>query len=104
MRQFQRHGPGASRFQELSDPDSLTSGDESPYDHFARMQRAEAVRALVKALPGRYREVVTLREFEGLSILEIAERLQYTVPTVKPRLFRGRSMLFAEFRNHRPQP
>lgn len=95
VRQFQRRELRASRFQELSKPDVLVSPAESPYEHSARIQRTEAVRALVKSLPARYREVVVLRELEELSILEIAERLGCTVPTVKTRLSRGRSMLLA---------
>jgi RNA polymerase sigma-70 factor (ECF subfamily) len=93
VRQFQRCEIRASRFQELSNPDVLASQDESPYEHFARIQRTEAVRAVVNSLPAMYREVVMLRELEELSILEIAERLRCTVPAVKSRLFRGRSML-----------
>ena len=93
VRQFQRRELCPSRFQELSNPDALASRDESPYERFARIQRMEAVRAAVESLPAGYREVVMLRELEELSILEIAERLRCTVPTVKTRLFRGRSML-----------
>jgi RNA polymerase sigma-70 factor (ECF subfamily) len=99
VRQFQRRELRASSFQELSNPDVLPSRDESPYEHLARRQRTEAVRAVVKALPARYREVVILREFEELSLLEIADRLRCTVPTVKSRLFRGRAMLLAGVQN-----
>jgi RNA polymerase sigma-70 factor (ECF subfamily) len=95
VRQFQRRELCVSRCQELSNPDVLASREESPYEHFARMQRTEAVRALVNALPAKYREFVALRDLEGLSVLEVAERLRCTVPTVKNRLFRGRSMLLA---------
>ena len=95
VRQFQRRELGASRFQELSNPDVLASRDESPYEHFARIQRTEAVRAVVESLPAKYREVVMLRELEELSLHEIAERLRCTIPAVKSRLFRGRSMLLA---------
>jgi RNA polymerase sigma-70 factor (ECF subfamily) len=95
VRQFQRRELRASGFQELPNPDVLVSRDESPYEHFARMQRTEAVLVVLESLPARYREVVMLRELEELSILEIAERLRCTVPTVKCRLFRGRSMLLA---------
>jgi RNA polymerase sigma-70 factor (ECF subfamily) len=95
VRQFQRRELRTSGFLQLSNPDVLASRDESPYEHFTRMQRTEAVRAVVKSLPAMYREVVMLRELEELSILEIAERLRCTVPAVKSRLFRGRSMLLA---------
>ena len=95
VRQFQRRELRVSGLQELSSRDVLPSRDESPYEHFARTQRSEAVRAVVTSLPPRYREVVILRELEELSMLEIAERLRCTVPAVKSRLFRGRSMLLA---------
>jgi RNA polymerase sigma-70 factor (ECF subfamily) len=102
VRQFQRR-EHASRFQELPKSDALASRDESPYDHFTRIQRTEAVRAVVRSLPPIYREVVMLRELEELSMLEIAHRLRCTVPAVKSRLFRGRSMLLAGIRNHAQQ-
>jgi RNA polymerase sigma-70 factor (ECF subfamily) len=95
VRQFRRRELRASSLQEPPSPDVLASRDESAYEHFARTQKTKAVRALVNSLPATYREVVMLREFEELSMLEIAERLRCTVPTVKSRLFRGRSMLLA---------
>jgi RNA polymerase sigma-70 factor, ECF subfamily len=104
VRQFQRRELRVSGFQELSDPDALASGDESPYEHFARMQRTEAVRACVDSLPAIYREVVLLRELDELSIQEIAEHLRCSVPAVKSRLFRARSMLLAGLRKHSQRP
>jgi RNA polymerase sigma-70 factor, ECF subfamily len=95
VRQFQRRELRAPSLREPPSPDILVSRDESPYEHFARIQKTKAVRALVNSLPAKYREVVMLREFNELSLLEIAERLRCTVPTVKSRLFRGRSMLLA---------
>jgi RNA polymerase sigma-70 factor, ECF subfamily len=95
VRQFQRCEFRAPSLREPPSPDILVSRDESPYEHFARIQKTKAVHALVNSLPARYREVVILREFEELSMLEIAERLRCTLPTVKSRLFRGRSMLLA---------
>jgi RNA polymerase sigma-70 factor (ECF subfamily) len=95
VRHFQRCERRTSSLGEPSSPDVLASRDESPYEHLARIQKAKAVRALVDSLPAKYREVVMLREFEELSMLEIAERLRCTIPTVKSRLFRGRAMLLA---------
>jgi RNA polymerase sigma-70 factor (ECF subfamily) len=103
VRQFQRRELRTSGFQEPFKPEVIASRCESPYEHLAQIQRTQAVRAIVDSLPVRYREVVMLREFEELSMLEIAERLRCTVPTVKSRLFRGRSLLLAGFGNHRPQ-
>jgi RNA polymerase sigma-70 factor (ECF subfamily) len=94
-RQFQRRELRAARFQGPSNPDVVASRDESPYEHFARAQRTEAIHALIQALPARYREVVMLRGLEELSIPEIAQRVRCSVPAAKTRLFRGRLMLLA---------
>jgi len=100
VRQFERRGR-ASRFEELSDFDVLATRDESPYEYFARIQRAKAVREVVNSLPVTYREVVMLRELDELSLHEIADRLRCTIPAVKSRLFRGRKMLLAGVRKSR---
>jgi len=66
---------------------------------FARLStivgdRDVIVRAL-KVLPEHFREVVVLRELEGLSYEEIAELLDVPLGTVRSRLNRGRDMLAA---------
>jgi len=47
----------------------------------------------VAALKYEYREVVVLRDLEGLRYRQIAEVLGCTVEAVKSRLFRARSVL-----------
>jgi RNA polymerase sigma factor (sigma-70 family) len=54
--------------------------------------RLELSQAL-EALPAHYREVVLLRDFEELTIREIAARLQLTVPATKSRLHRARELM-----------
>ena len=41
------------------------------------------------ALPDDQREVIVLKEYEGLTFQEIAEVLDLPVSTVKTRLYRG---------------
>jgi RNA polymerase sigma-70 factor (ECF subfamily) len=50
---------------------------------------ARVVRRAVAALPEEQREVVILKEYEGLTFLEIAQALDLPVSTVKTRLYRG---------------
>ena len=50
---------------------------------------ASVVRRAVAALPEEQREVVILKEYEGLTFLEIAQALDVPVSTVKTRLYRG---------------
>jgi RNA polymerase sigma-70 factor (ECF subfamily) len=51
------------------------------------------VSAAVAALPAEQREVIVLKEYEGLTFMEIAEVLELPISTVKTRLYRGLSLL-----------
>jgi RNA polymerase sigma-70 factor (ECF subfamily) len=81
--------------------DAVACRCESPYERLARVQGTESMHAFVASLPASYREVVILREVEELSTLEIAARLHCSVPAVKSRLFRARSMLLATVQKSR---
>ena len=50
---------------------------------------ARAVRRAISELPDDQREVVILKEYQGLTFLEIAQALDVPVSTVKTRLYRG---------------
>ena len=50
---------------------------------------SRAVAAAVAALPEEQREVVILKEYQGLTFPEIAEALDVPLSTVKTRLYRG---------------
>lgn len=49
--------------------------------------------AAIQSLPQKYREVIILRDFEELSITEIAQLLRLTRAAVKSRIHRGRDMV-----------
>lgn len=55
----------------------------------------ELVRQALEGLPVEFREVVVLRELEGLSYRDISEIAQIPVGTVMSRLARGRRLLQA---------
>jgi RNA polymerase sigma-70 factor (ECF subfamily) len=54
---------------------------------------AAALRQAIEKLPGPWREVIVLREFEGLTYAEIAEVTGSAVGTVMSRLSRARQRL-----------
>ena len=54
---------------------------------------ARAVRTALRRLPAEYREVLVLREFEGLAYKEIAEIVGIPIGTVMSSLSRARSQL-----------
>ena len=56
-------------------------------------EREQALHAALKSLSRPYREVIVLRDIEGLSYEEVAATLDLNVGTVKSRLNRGRTEL-----------
>jgi RNA polymerase sigma-70 factor (ECF subfamily) len=58
-----------------------------------RNDLAGAVRRAIAGLSSEQREVVILKEYEGLTFLEIAQALEVPVSTVKTRLYRGLGQL-----------
>jgi RNA polymerase sigma-70 factor (ECF subfamily) len=58
-----------------------------------RREQAERVRRAVEQLPVDFREVIVLRELEGLSYQEIATVVDIPIGTVMSRLSRARERL-----------
>jgi RNA polymerase sigma-70 factor (ECF subfamily) len=70
--------------------DEHNERDDSPLAPLLSAELAGAVRAIVDALPEKFRTVLVLREYEDLSYTEIAEVLGVQMGTVESRLFRAR--------------
>ena len=66
---------------------------QSPEFLFDRRLTRDAVRRGLAALPPDHREILLLREIQGLSYEEIAEALELEAGTVKSRIFRARKKL-----------
>jgi RNA polymerase sigma-70 factor, ECF subfamily len=66
---------------------------ESPHDVYVAKLERHHVRKAMQKLPEEAREVILLREWEGLSYQEIATVLACPVGTVMSRLARARSKL-----------
>ena len=71
------------------------AGDEGldPECQALARERERALHAALKSLSRTYREVIVLRDIEGLSYEEVAATLDLNVGTVKSRLNRGRTEL-----------
>ena len=71
------------------------AGDEGldPERQALARERERALHAALKSLSRPYREVIVLRDIEGLSYEEVAATLDMNVGTVKSRLNRGRTEL-----------
>jgi RNA polymerase sigma-70 factor, ECF subfamily len=68
-----------------------TSGD--PEEQALARERERALLAALSTLSRPYREVIVLRDIEGLSYEEVAQALDMNLGTVKSRLSRGRDEL-----------
>ena len=64
----------------------VASADEGPEDAASRNEDQETVRAAVESLPEDQRQTVLLTYFSGLTINEVAARMQVPAGTVKSRL------------------
>jgi len=88
-------------YQAIGDFDTFASPNESPLQALTRAETTQIVRNAVVELPAKYRQVLNLREFEELSLQEIAESLHSSIPVVKTRLFRARRMLLTALQRPR---
>lgn len=70
--------------------------DEEKLEHWLVQHDNDSLRlelsSALQSLPAHYREVILLRDFEELTIAEIAERLGLTMAAVKSRLHRAREL------------
>ena len=77
----------------------LPDEDAGPSQRMSSLLATRAtVREALAALPEPYRSPVTLRDLEGLSYADVAERLDLPLGTVKGQISRGRALLAATLR------
>jgi RNA polymerase sigma factor (sigma-70 family) len=79
-------------------PDEPCDGALDPEERLLQQHTVARVRAALEQLPVDYREVLVLREIEGLSYKEIAGVLRVPIGTVMSRLARARERLSATLR------
>lgn len=72
---------------------ALRAAGPSALDLIESNDLSRVVAAAMAALPEEQREVVILKEYEGLTFPEIAETLDVPLSTVKTRLYRGLGQL-----------
>ncbi|MCY1553814.1 ECF RNA polymerase sigma factor SigE [compost metagenome] len=91
----QRRQPCAA----LEDCARLVSPVASPEQQLAGAQRLALLERLLARLPLEHREILLLREVEGLSYTELASTLEIQPGTVKSRLARAREAMLSSYRH-----
>lgn len=89
-----RNGPEMIEIEAGDDvSNQIVEPSKDSYDLYVSKTEAEQVRAAIQELPGQFREVILLREYEELSYQEIASILNCPIGTVMSRLGRARTKL-----------
>ena len=78
-----RRGPDLEAFPDLAGTDS------SPSKHVRRSERFERLQEAIRRLSPDHRRVILLVRIEGLTIREVAERMERSVSSVKNLLLRA---------------
>ncbi len=88
---------------DIEDAEHFDSGirlrdSDTPERELMRQQLEQTVMRAVEALPEELRVAINLREVDGLSYDEIAERMGCPIGTVRSRIFRAREAIDRELR------
>lgn len=67
--------------------------ESTPLERASTDERTRLVNAALQELPGDAREILLLRDLQGLSYEEVAEILEVPIGTVRSRLSRARGLL-----------
>jgi RNA polymerase sigma-70 factor (ECF subfamily) len=84
----------------LDAPLRLPAAAEDPEHDLIKREMADVIRREVRHLPTLMRNVMLLRDVEGLPVTEVAERLGVTVAAAKSRLVRARHEVRARVARH----
>jgi RNA polymerase sigma-70 factor (ECF subfamily) len=79
-------GAGVETPREHAAPETIATSPSVAYEH---TERQGAVRRALSVLPHEQREVLLLKEYEGLKFREIADVLGVAESTVKSRMYAG---------------
>ncbi|ALN90721.1 RNA polymerase sigma factor RpoE [Lysobacter gummosus] len=71
---------------------------DTPEHELLRQEIERTVMRVVESLPEELRSAITLREVDGLSYEEIAQKMACPIGTVRSRIFRAREAIDTELR------
>ncbi|WP_058835176.1 RNA polymerase sigma factor RpoE [Luteimonas abyssi] len=88
---------------DVADAEQFDSGirlrdSDTPERELMRQQMEQTVMRAVEALPEELRVAITLREVDGLSYEDIAQRMGCPIGTVRSRIFRAREAIDEELK------
>ena len=90
LKRAQSRGVESEFDDEIHSPEAEAANPEGLLE---RSRDSEALRQALEDLPEEFREVIVMREFEGMAYKAIAEVAEVPIGTVMSRLARGRRRL-----------
>ena len=90
--------------ERIEDPETIPSRELDPQAALEQWQMVHAVHQAIAALPRPHREVLVMRDIEGLTGEETCIALGLTEATMKTRLHRARQDLRAALRHQNEAP
>ena len=92
-RRKSKFAPNEEESLDWQHSERLMSTEPNPEEDVADLELWKQLRAGIQRIEPDYREILVLRDIEGLSAKEVAEVVELSVPAVKSRLHRARGQL-----------
>jgi RNA polymerase sigma-70 factor (ECF subfamily) len=83
--------------EEVDRQDQIKSDNASPFEIMESKESSEILHNIINSLPDIYKDVIQLREIDGLSYEEIADKTAQNINTLRVTLSRARKMIRDEF-------
>jgi len=81
-------------------PLELPACGPDPEGELALRELKQVLRTEMRRIPPMLRDVMLLRDIQGLAMTDVADALQISVPAAKSRLLRGRTELRSRLKRH----
>ena len=89
------------QIQEEHDRQDINNDDSaSPFEIMESRESADILHHIINNLPNIYKDVIQLREIDGLSYEEIAGKTEQNINTLRVTLSRARKMIRDEFNKY----
>lgn len=79
----------------------VLNNEPSPYEILENNETSEILNRIIEGLPDNYRQIITLKEVDGLSYDEVAEITNQNINTLRVNLSRARKMIRDEFKKQK---
>lgn len=87
-------------FSHLPWLENLAAQALGPEQELLKKELSQNIKKTLAGLDKGYREVLRLKYYQGLTVIQIAQKLNETVKTVESRLFRARQAFAKAFVTH----